>query len=155
MRNYLLPIRLYVSSTCNSTVFPIILKDANELPDYDAIGHAPKCRWHRVSYEAAIWLRSRSEPSSQAKKSEPVPWRPAKNRTSCTVRDHGGRQGKFACMAERRGGQSMTTPFPVGSIMPIISALANMLDWSMSGSQQLGCDAKTTAHTPSDAQRPR
>lgn len=39
----------------------------------------------------------------------------------------------------------MTTPFPAGSIITIIPALASMPDCSMSGSPQSGKDARTIA----------
>ena len=70
--------------------------------DREGACEAGRCSISRstASYEAAISLRSRSEPSSRARR-DPNPRHgyPSEIRTSCAVRDHGGRQGKFACVA--------------------------------------------------------
>jgi hypothetical protein len=56
---------------------------------------------------------------------------------------------------KRRGCTIKTSPFPAESIRPIISALANMPDWSMSGSLRLDCAAKITGRIRSDERKQR
>lgn len=80
-----------------------------------------------ASSAAAISLRSKSGPSSRAKKFELVRWSFSR-RPDVPYSSRSRLRSGLACLLGLGGGEerSMTMPSPVGSTTPIISALDNM-----------------------------